>query len=82
MSGHDLEIRANVNGRGASVFLIMGGAQFASRAREALVSRRALTLPVIRPEDLRGPARALAVTRGGSTTIGFPADSIRDVRTV
>ena len=77
MSGHYLVITANVNGKGALKFLILGGTQFLDKAREAHRERKALTLPVPRPESLKWPATALA--SGGSITV--PADSIRDVRT-
>jgi hypothetical protein len=76
MSGHYLIVTANVNGKGAKEFLILGGGQFLDRARAALRDRTALILPVPRPESLKWPATALV--RGGSIT--FPADSIRDVR--
>lgn len=80
MSGHYLEIRANVNRRGAVPFLILGAGNFLEEARDAHRYGKALTVAVVRPESLAGPAKALAVTRGGRTTITFPAGSIRDVR--
>lgn len=76
MSDHYLVITANVNGRGAKRYEILGGGQFLDRARAAQRNKSALVVPVIRPEALRGPA--LALVRGGSLV--FPADSIRDVR--
>lgn len=76
MSGHYLVITANVDGRGARSYEILGGNRFLDKARKALSTRSALVLPVVHPQALNGPVKALV--RGGSIT--FPADSIRDVR--
>lgn len=80
MSGHYLEIRANVNGRGSLTFAILGAGNFLESARDSLRYGKSLTVAVARPEALSGPAKALAITHAGRTTITFPAGSIRDVR--
>lgn len=76
MSGHYLVITADVNGRGARRYEILGGGQFLDKARKALAYRTALVIPAVHPQALPAPVRAL-VQRGA---IVFPADSIRDVR--